>query len=117
MKSLLFRASLATAAVTAFATKAFAALPLPPTVSGLDNTGSDTTTIQQSIVRVIEYVLNFVLIIAIVYVVIAGFRLILSGGDEGEKDKAKTTIIYVAVGILIVLFARVIVLFVNNLVS
>jgi glucose uptake protein GlcU len=40
-----------------------------------------------------------------------------NGGDEGEKDKAKKTIIYVIIGIIVVLFARVIVSFVNTLFS
>ncbi len=60
-------------------------------------------------------VLDFILIIAVIYIIFAGIRLIVSGGEEGEKDKAKQTIIYVIIGIIVVLFARVIVTFVNTL--
>jgi len=90
--------------------KAFAQLTPPPDVEGL-NPDDD---IKQAIVDLLVTVLDFILIIAVVFVVVAGIRLIVSGGDEGEKDKAKQTIIYVIVGIIVVLFARVIVVFVNN---
>ncbi len=97
---------------------AFAALPTSDIdISGLSTAADDTASIKNAIIDFVEKVLDFVLIIAIVYVIVAGIRLIVSGGDEGEKDKTKTTIIYVLVGIVIVLFARVIVLFVNNLVA
>lgn len=89
--------------------KAFAALPEPSTISGL----ATDTNISVAIVSIIESILDFILIIAVLFVIIAGIRLIVSGGDEGAKDKAKTTIIYVIAGIIVVLFARVIVSFVN----
>lgn len=90
--------------------RAFAKLPDPTDISGLSS-GTDLKVI---IADILVKILDFILIIAVVYVVVAGIRLIVSGGDEGEKDKAKTTIIYVIVGIIVVLFARVIVTFVNN---
>lgn len=99
------------AACQMFVGKAFAQLPEPNTVPGLN----PSTDIKQAIVDLLVAVLDFILIIAVVFVVVAGIRLIVSGGDEGEKDKAKQTIIYVIVGIIVVLFARVIVVFVNNL--
>ena len=110
MKSFIAQVAGALAASQLFIGKA-AALPPPGNISGL-STGTD---IQGAIISVITYVLNFILIIAVVYVIYAGIRLIISGGDEGEKDKAKTTIIYVIAGIIIVMFARVIVMFVNNM--
>jgi succinate dehydrogenase/fumarate reductase cytochrome b subunit len=98
------------------AIKAFAALPEPDPVPGLES-GTGTEGIKEAIIKVITTVLDFILLIAVVYVIIAGIRLIVSGGDEGQKDKAKQTIIYVIVGIIVVLFARVIVTFVNNILS
>ena len=83
------------------------ALPPPQTVPGLETTGGTSADVQSIIVKVITYVLDLVLIIGIVYVIVAGIRLIVSGGDEGEKDKAKQTIIHVIVGIIVVIFARV----------
>lgn len=114
MKKILATVSGALSSSLFFANSALAALPAPPTVNGLA-TDVGTSGISNAIVRVIEFILNIILVIAVVYVVVAGIRLIVSGGDEGEKDKAKTTIIYVAAGILVILLARVIVTFVGNI--
>ncbi len=94
------------------ATKAFAQLAEPPPIEGL----TDETDITTVIVDLLKKALDFVLLIAVIFVVVAGIRLIVSGGDEGEKDKAKKTIIYVVVGILVILLARVVVTFVAGLI-
>lgn len=91
--------------------KAFAGLPQPPDVGGL----AGGANVKAIIVDLLIRVLDIITLIAVVYVVVAGIRLIVSGGDEGEKDKAKKTIIYVIVGILVILFARVIVTFFSTL--
>ncbi len=115
MKNVLSKvAATASAAVVAsqlFMQRALAALPAPPGVPGL----SGQADIKQTIVDLLVKVLDFITIVGVVFVVIAGIRLIISGGDEGEKDKAKKTIIYVIIGIIVVLLARVIVVFVNGL--
>jgi len=74
------------------------------------------TDLKQTIIDVLGTILDFVLLLAVVFVVVAGIRLIVSGGDEGQKDTAKKTIIYVIVGIVVILLARVIVSFVSTLV-
>jgi succinate dehydrogenase/fumarate reductase cytochrome b subunit len=114
MKKFLAQVSGAFAAVQMSVGTAFAQLPDPGTIPGLPDavTVGDVKTL---IITIIGYILDFVLLIAVVYVIIAGIRLIVSGGDEGAKDKAKQTIIYVIVGIIVVLFARVIVSLVNHL--
>ncbi len=110
MKKLLATVSGAFAASQMIAYSAYAALPDPSDIPGL----SSYVNIKDAIVNIIEKILDFILIIAVLYVVVAGIRLIVSGGDEGAKDKAKLTIIYVIAGIIVVLFARVIVSFVNT---
>lgn len=110
MKKIIALMTGALAASQSVVLKAFAALPEPSVISGL----STDVDIQTAIVEIIVQILDFILIIAVLYVIIAGIRLIVSGGDEGAKDKAKTTIIYVIAGIIVVLFARVIVSFVNT---
>lgn len=116
MKKLLAQISGAMVASQMLVAQAFAALPEPDAILGLE-TGTGTQGIKDAIIKVLTTILDFILLIAVIYVVIAGIRLIVSGGDEGQKDKAKQTIIYVIVGIIVVLFARVIVTFVNNIVS
>ncbi len=70
--------------------------------------GGDARTV---ILRIMAFVLDFLALIAVVFIVIAGIRLIVSQGEEEQKNKAKKTIIYVIVGLIVVLFARVIVSF------
>ncbi len=113
MKKLLTSVSSAIASATFFAGNALA-LGNPNTIPGIA-ADEGTGGIKDAIVRVIVTILDFILIVAVVFVIIAGIRLIVSGGDEGEKDKAKTTILYVIAGIIVVLLARVIVTFVAHL--
>ncbi len=79
-----------------------------PNVGGLP----DATTgagIRNIIVSILASVLNFLALIAVIVVVIAGIRLIVSQGEDDAKDKAKKTIYYALLGLVVVLFARVIV--------
>ncbi len=116
MKNLLLKASSIVGSSVFFMKNALAAgsLPDPGAIPGLETQAGDSGSIRSIIIDIIQFVLDLVLIIGIVYVIIAGLRLIVSGGDEGEKDKSKQTIIYVIVGIIVVIFARVIVNFADN---
>ncbi|MFA5800638.1 MAG: hypothetical protein WC840_06850 [Candidatus Peribacteraceae bacterium] len=110
MKHFISRCSAVIAASTLSIGHTFAALANPATMYGL----SGETNIVTIIVKIITTILDFVLIIAVAYVIYAGIRLIMSGGDESAKESAKKTIIYVIIGIIVVLLARVIVMFVNG---
>lgn len=79
-----------------------------PDIDGLpDGTGADG--VRSVIIQILEAVLSFLALIAVVVIVIAGIRLIVSQGEDEQKDKAKKTIFYAIIGLVIVLFARVIV--------
>ncbi len=116
MKKLLTTVSSTIGSSLFFMNNALAAgnLPDPGPINGLESQAGDSASVTAIIIKIITYILDLILIIGIVYVIIAGLRLIVSGGDEGEKDKAKQTIIYVIVGIIVVIFARVIVNFADN---
>lgn len=66
----------------------------------------------------LQSVINFIMLllgsIAVLVIVIAGVRMIVGGGDEGERSKARDAIIYAVVGLIIVLIASAIVNFVAN---
>ena len=86
-----------------------------PSISGTPGAGSgDANTYRTIITNILTAVLNFLALIAVVIVVIAGIRLIVSQGEDDAKDKAKKTIFYALIGLVIVLFARVIVGLVTN---
>ena len=50
--------------------------------------------------------------VSVIMIIIGGFRYIISGGDSSGVTGAKNTILYAIVGLVIVLFAQVIIRFV-----
>jgi hypothetical protein len=81
-----------------------------PQISGTPGaSNTDPESFRQIVFDVISAILNFLALIAVVVVIIAGIRLIVSQGDDDAKEKAKKTIFYALAGLAIVLFARVIV--------
>ncbi len=85
-----------------------------PDIPGTPGSGGGTDGIRTIINDIIIAVLNFLALIAVVVVIIAGIRLIVSQGNDEEKDKAKKAIFFALGGLVIVLFARVIVGLVTN---
>lgn len=71
--------------------------------------------IRTTVTNILGMVLNLLALLAAVVIVIAGVRLIFSMGDEEGKETAKKTILYAIIGLLIILFAKAIVLFVTSL--
>jgi hypothetical protein len=61
------------------------------------------------IVNIINFILAFLGVLAILFIVVAGIRLVVSQGDDSAKDKAKKTIIYAVVGLIVVILAGTIV--------
>ena len=86
-----------------------------PDIAGTPNALSNQG-IRDLVLRMLTFVLDFLALAAVVFIVIAGIRLIVSQGNDEAKDKAKKIILYVIVGLLIVLFARVIVGFFTDVI-
>lgn len=84
---------------------------IPGTPGAFDKQG-----IRDIILRALTFVLDFLALAAVVFIVIAGIRLIVSQGSDEQKDKAKKIILYVIIGLLVVLFARVIVGFFTDVI-
>ncbi|MBI5155975.1 hypothetical protein HZA45_01730 [Candidatus Peregrinibacteria bacterium] len=120
MKATLQRIGLAASSVT-FGTMAMVSTawaqsfggPIP-TLPGTAPPGTGADSVRQIVIKILVAVLNFLALVAVVVVVIAGIRLIVSQGEDEAKDKAKKTIIYALIGLVIVLFARVIVSLITN---
>lgn len=66
------------------------------------------------IINIITSVLSFMALIAVTTVIIAGIYLIVGMGSDDSKDKAKKIIQYTLIGLLVILFSRVIVGLVTN---
>jgi len=78
------------------------------TVSWIQKTDSLSVYIQ----KVVAYVLTFVSIIAVIYIIYAWFRILISAWDEETLKKQKSTILYVILGIIIMWLAYPITIFI-----
>jgi len=76
------------------------------------NVGGGGENLQGTIINITMKVLSFVSLIAVVVIIIAGIWLIVGLGDDSAKEKAKKIVIYTIVGLLLILAARAIVIFV-----
>ena len=71
-----------------------------------------TDRVNSTIARGLNLFSAIVGIIAVVMIIVGGIQYITSGGDSGNVTKAKNTILYAVVGLVVVALAQVIVQFV-----
>jgi len=80
---------------------------------GLDAAGGvaglPSGDVRSTVVRIIQSVLSFLALLAVITIIIAGIILIVSLGNEEQKERAKRIIFYTLIGLVVILFARVIV--------
>jgi uncharacterized BrkB/YihY/UPF0761 family membrane protein len=79
------------------------------------NSATDGEAIRQAILDLINFVLTFVGIIAVAFIIYAGFLMLTAGGNEEQIENGKKIIIWASVGILVILFSWVIIAFVVDL--
>ena len=77
----------------------------------VDNNGN-TERIDQIVSQVINLLSLAVGVVAVIMIIVGGFKYITSGGDSGNVTGAKNTILYAVVGLIVVALAQVIVRFV-----
>lgn len=66
------------------------------------------------VIDIFSYVVGFV---AVVMIIVGGFKYITSGGDSGNVTSAKNTIMFAIVGLVIVALAQIIVKFILDKVT
>ncbi len=77
------------------------------------NCDDDNSTILNNIVKPIIQTLVLVIGgVAVLIIVVGGFMYILSAGDANNTKRAKDTILYAVIGLVIALFAQAIISFV-----
>lgn len=69
------------------------------------------------IAGIVSTILSYVALAAVIVLIIAGLYLVLSFGEDSAKDKAKKIVIYTAIGIALILLAKVLVLFFISIVA
>lgn len=80
-------------------------------------TGVSNADPRTAIVDILVTILNFAALLATVMIIIAGFYLVLSLGSEDNKDKAKRIIYYTLIGLVVILFSRILVSLVTVLLA
>jgi PKD repeat protein len=75
------------------------------------------TDLREQILKIINYFLTFVGIIGVTAIIYFGFLWLLSGGNEDQIQTGKKGIIYVALGIILILFSYLLVDFIINAAS
>lgn len=56
-------------------------------------------------IKIINYSLFFLGVIAIIFIVWGGVQYLISGGDSDKVDKAKKTLLYAVIGIIVIVLA------------
>jgi type IV secretory pathway VirB2 component (pilin) len=67
--------------------------------------------VRTAVLTVLKTVLSYLALIALIAIIVAGFFLVAGGGSDASKDRAKKIILYVIIGLLVILFSRIIVEF------
>jgi len=100
-------------ALTMMATKAFAQSgTVGSGVGSVTPPGTSSNTLQQYITIVINVLLGLIGVVAVIMLIIGGFRYVLSQGDEKATKGAKDTILFAIIGIVVAILAFAIVNFV-----
>lgn len=89
-------------------------------IKGINTTGTCTgdcatgAGVQKTITNVVNLFSLIVGIVAVIMIIVAGLMFITAGGDSGKVANARNTILYAAVGLVVVALAQTIVRFVLN---
>jgi len=84
-----------------------------PTTSGIDVSSLPKTAATNTTVStLLSIVFSVVGALSLLFITIGGFRYVISQGDPQATAKAKHTIIYAVVGLVVAIFAQIIVTFV-----
>lgn len=73
--------------------------------------------LSQFIQDIVVYILSFVSLIAVLYIIYAGFQILIGNGEEEKLKKSKQTILYVILWIVVIWLAWPITVFVISALS
>lgn len=82
--------------------------------TGLSGGLGSETTLTGFILRVINIALALAGLIAVLFLIIGGFRFITAGGNEGAAESAKKIITNAVIGIIVIILSFVVVRVVSN---
>lgn len=82
--------------------------------AGVPQGSNPSNTLDDTIANVVDLISLVVGVVAVIMIIVGGFRYITSGGNQESVKSAKNTIIYAIIGLIIVALAQIIVKFVLN---
>ena len=74
--------------------------------------GLGTADLKTTVINIIRWALGFMTLLAVVFIIYGGFIWLTAGGDEQRVEKAKQIITAAVIGLIIILLAWAIVIFV-----
>jgi len=89
--------------------QAFAQDQFGAEIPAIPGTANDPQGVRPAIVNVINFVLGFLSLVAVIFVIVGGVRILTAGGNEENVTKGRKTIVYAIIGLIVIFFARVIV--------
>ena len=114
--------SLSLAPAALMSSAAYAGTPCPSSpgdattqvLIGIDQTGNNCSDAKvektvSTVVRIISYIAG---VIAVIMILVSGFKFMTSSGDAGRTASARSTLIYALIGLAVAALAQVIVQFV-----
>jgi len=81
---------------------------------GVAGAGGASTSVESIVMTIIRVVLWLIGILAVAMVIYGGVKFVMSQGDPGKTATARHTIIYAVIGVIVAIFAYVIVGFVED---
>ncbi len=88
-----------------------------PNCRQLDGVRCDNTDLSGIIIKILNFLLGIAFLVAVLMLVLGGFRYITSAGNEETAGKGKKTIFNALIGIAIVILSYVIVQVVSRTIS
>lgn len=88
--------------------------PTNASSTGICNPLPDTD-IQGLIVRIVNYLMGFIAIISVIMIIVGGYQMVFSAGNEEGFKKGRQTMTYAVLGLVLAIMAYSIVAIVENL--
>ena len=108
-------------ALIAVGTLALVAMPMLASAQSaftVENVGGSvglgTADLKDTVINIIQWVLGILSLVAVVMIIFGGFTWMTAGGAEDKVDQAKRIITAAVIGLIIILLAWAIVIFVAN---
>lgn len=98
-------------------TKDICSLAVPDTVKEANGCNGSEDRLPTIVQNILNAIIGITGIIAVIFIIIGGVQYMTSTGDAPKVQKAKNTILYAVIGLIIVILAFVIVNWVINMVG